>query len=61
MSSQISFIDGVAEAATALKPAWWDVGGRCVLDHVPDSEEMIKAAHLDWEVKFNRSTITMAN
>lgn len=51
MSAEISFIDGKAEAAFALKPAWWDVGGEHVLDHVPTSEQMIEAAHLNWHVE----------
>jgi len=51
MPAEISFIDGKAEAAFALKPAWWDVQGEYVLDHVPNSGEMIEAAHLDWEVE----------
>lgn len=51
MPAEISFIDGKAEAAFALKPAWWDVGGEYVLDHIPNSEEMLKAAHLDWGVE----------
>ena len=50
MSANISFIDGKAEAAFALKPAWWDTANEYTLDHVPNSEEMIKAAHLDWHV-----------
>ena len=51
MAANISFIDGKAEAAFALKPAWWDTANEYTLDHVPNSEEMIKAAHLDWEVE----------
>ncbi|WDI43716.1 DUF932 domain-containing protein [Bremerella sp. P1] len=51
MSAEISFIDGKAEAAFALKSCWWDVAGDYVLDHVPNSEEMIQAAHLDWDVE----------
>ena len=51
MPAEISFIDGIAEAAFALKPAWWDVADEYTLDHVPTSEEMIEAAHLDWEVE----------
>ena len=51
MAAHISFIDGKAEAAFALKPAWWDTANEYTLDHVPNSEEMIKAAHLDWEVE----------
>jgi phage/plasmid-like protein (TIGR03299 family) len=51
MAANISFADGKAEAAFALKPAWWDAAGKYVLDKVPTSEEMIRAAHLDWEVQ----------
>lgn len=50
MSADISFLNGNAEAAFALKPAWWDVRNEYVLDHIPNSEEMIRAAHLDWHV-----------
>ena len=50
MPANISLINGKAEAAFALKPAWWDASGEYVLDHVPNSEEMLRAAHLDWEV-----------
>jgi len=50
MAANISFFDGKKEFATALKPAWHDPAGECVLNHVPNSEEMIKAAHLDWHV-----------
>ena len=50
MAANISFFDGKKEFATALKPAWHDPAGECVLSHVPNSEEMIKAAHLDWHV-----------
>lgn len=51
MAANISFIDGKAEAAFALKPAWWDAASEYVLDNVPTSHEMIRAAHLDWEVE----------
>lgn len=51
MPAEISFLNGKAEAAFALKPAWWDVGGEYILDHVPDSEAMIEAAHLNWDVE----------
>ncbi len=51
MPAEISFINGKAEAAFALKPAWWDAASEYVLDHVPNSDEMIKAAHLDWDVE----------
>ena len=49
MAHEISVLqDGTAEAAYALVPAWHGLGQ--VLDHVPTSEEMILAAHLDWQV-----------
>ncbi len=51
MPAEISFVNGKAEAAFALKPAWWDAANRCTLDHVPDSAGMIRAAHLNWEVQ----------
>ena len=51
MPANISFVDGKAEAAFALKPAWWDASGEYVLDHVPNSDEMLKAAHLNWNVE----------
>lgn len=51
MAANISIKNGKHEAAFALKPAWWQGSEKCVLDHVPDSETMIKAAGLDWEVK----------
>ena len=50
MPANISFINGQAEAATALTPAWWDVGSANVLPFVPNSEQMIEEAHLDWTV-----------
>jgi len=34
-----------------LKPAWWDAAGEYVLDRAPTSADMIRAAHLDWEVQ----------
>lgn len=51
MAAEISFLNGRAEAAFALRPAWWDVASEYTLDHVPNSAEMIKAAHLDWTVE----------
>lgn len=51
MPAEISFVNGKAEAAFALKPAWWDTANEYTLDHVPTSDDMIKAAHLDWEVQ----------
>lgn len=48
MAHEISNVNGVNEAAYALKPAWHGLGH--VLDHAPNSEEMVKAAHLDWTV-----------
>jgi len=51
MPAEISFVNGKAEAAFALQPAWWDTANEYTLEHVPTSDEMIKAAHLDWEVQ----------
>ena len=51
MPAQISFRNDKAEAAFALKPAWWDTANEYVLDHVPTSDEMIQAARLDWPVQ----------
>ena len=51
MPAEISFVNGKAEAAFALKPAWWDTANEYTLDHVPTSDEMIQAAHLDWAVE----------
>lgn len=51
MPAQISFQNGKAEAAFALKPAWWDTANEYVLDHVPNSGEMIQAARLGWKVQ----------
>lgn len=50
MSANISFVNGRAEFASSLRPAWWDAASEYVLPEVPNSEEMIKAAHLDWSV-----------
>ena len=51
MAANLSILaDGTIEAATALKPAWWDASGNNTLDFVPDSEQMIQAAHLDWKI-----------
>ena len=50
MAHELSFdVDGNAEAFFALKPAWHNLG--TVLDHVPNSEEAITAARLDWRVQ----------
>ena len=51
MAANISIVDGRKEFATTLMPAWHDPDSEYVLDHVPTSDEMIKAAHLDWEVQ----------
>ena len=51
MPAQISFQNGKAEAAFALRPAWWDVANEYTLDHAPTSDEMIKASRLNWEVQ----------
>lgn len=49
MAHELSFRqDGTAEAFFALKPAWHGLG--TVLPHVPDSQEAMKAAGLDWSV-----------
>lgn len=51
MAANISTrFDGTLEAATALKPAWWDASGNNTLDFVPTSDEMITAAKLDWRI-----------
>ena len=49
MAHEISNVNGIDECAFALKPAWHGLG--TVLDNVPNSEEMIRAAHLDWTVE----------
>jgi len=41
--------DGTVEAAYALLPAWHGLG--TVVDHCMTSEEVFKAAHLDWTVE----------
>lgn len=51
MVANISIVNGRKEFATALKPAWHDPDSEHVLDHIPTSDEMIKAAHLNWEVQ----------
>lgn len=48
MAHEISIANGVGECAFAMKPAWHGLG--TVLDYVPDSESMIEAAHLGWNV-----------
>lgn len=48
MAHEISNRNGTDEAFYALKPAWHGLG--TVLDHAPNSEEAIKAAHLDWRI-----------
>jgi phage/plasmid-like protein (TIGR03299 family) len=48
MAHEISVVNGQAEAAYALMPAWHGLG--TVLEHAPDSATMIQAAHLDWQV-----------
>lgn len=49
MSHEVSQSNGVAEAAYSLKPAWHKLG--TVVNHAMNSEEALKAAHLDWEVQ----------
>jgi phage/plasmid-like protein (TIGR03299 family) len=50
MAHELSVLgNGTVEAAYALTPAWHNLG--TVLESVPDSETMLKASHLDWEVK----------
>ena len=50
MAHEISILEnGQAEAAYAEQPAWHGLG--VVLKEAPDSETMIKAAHLDWGVE----------
>lgn len=49
MAHEISINGGIAEAMYALTPAWHNLG--TVLDHVPNSAEAIRAAHLDWNVE----------
>ena len=49
MAHEISESNGVAEAMYALQPAWHGLG--TTLDHVPDSAEAIRAAHLEWNVE----------
>jgi len=53
MSANISFVNGRAEFASALRPAWWDAASEYVLPEVPTSADMITAAHLDWEVEMS--------
>lgn len=49
MAHELSFdSNGNAEAFFSMKPAWHNLG--TVLDHVPNSEGAIAAAHLDWRV-----------
>jgi len=42
--------DQSREAAFAFKPPWWDMGYK-VSDHLMNSEEMMKAAQIDWSVE----------
>jgi len=49
MSHELSIrADGTVEFACANRPAWHNLG--TVLPTAPDSETMIKEAHLDWQV-----------
>lgn len=49
MAHEISNVNGTDECAFAMQPAWHGLG--TVLDNVPNSEEMLQAAHLDWTVE----------
>ena len=52
MAHEISMVNGIGEAAFAMRPAWHGLG--TVLTEVPDSRTMITAAHLDWGVATKR-------
>jgi phage/plasmid-like protein (TIGR03299 family) len=49
MAHEISNVNGQDEAFFALQPAWHGLG--TVLDHAANSDEAIRAAHLDWTVE----------
>lgn len=49
MAHELEVQNGRIEAAFALNPAWHNLG--VTLDYVPNSEQMIKAAGLDWKVE----------
>ena len=49
MAHEISIVNGVAEAAYAIKPAWHGHGA--VLSNAMSAEEAYNAAHLTWGVK----------
>jgi len=49
MAHEISIVNGRAEAAFAIKPAWHKLG--TVLSDAMTAEEAYKAAHLDWQVE----------
>lgn len=57
MAHEISMANGIGEAAFAMRPAWHGLG--TVLDHVPDSETMLQAAHLDWRVDLADMALVM--
>jgi phage/plasmid-like protein (TIGR03299 family) len=46
----ISIVNGVAEAFTTDRPAWWDLAGAYVVQGAPSGVEAQAAAHLDWKV-----------
>ena len=58
MAHELEMVNGQIELALAgNKPAWHGLG--TVLPNVPDSAEMIRAAHLDWQV--NLEEIALLN
>jgi len=62
MAANLSILEnGTIEAATALKPAWWDASGANTLNYVPDSDAMITAAHLGWQVGLHECRDELGN
>ena len=51
MAHEISVVNGVEEAAYAIKPAWHGLG--TVIDHPMTAIEALHNAHLDWQVVQN--------
>jgi phage/plasmid-like protein (TIGR03299 family) len=51
MAHELEEVNGKIEAAFALKTPWHGLGN--ILDYVPNSEQMIEAAGLNWEVELN--------
>jgi len=49
MAHEISIVNGVAEAAYAIKPAWHGLGN--VLSDTMTADEAFESAHLDWRVE----------